>query len=123
MELEVSKLADAGLFEFLSQYLKLTPTSDEIKLQLELSNKGDEAKQEVVLQIADTTYDPLQSQEVLKRIRTSQVFFFHNSTELLPPEFYRKLGYAGNPAGTLWRRQCTSRNGKEVYEQNTEEDR
>ena len=94
MQLEVNSIADTGLYQFLTQYLKLTTTDVDINLKLEVSHKADEAQPEVSLQISENKYDPLQSQEVLKRIQSSKAFFFHNSTEFLPPAFFRS-GYGG----------------------------
>jgi putative ATP-dependent endonuclease of the OLD family len=91
---EIDRVSDAGLFEFLSQYLKLSPANNSIALQLSFTQRDEEPKQKVNVRIDNIDYDALQSREVLSKLRASHIFFFHNSTEFLPYGFYRR-GHGG----------------------------
>ena len=88
LSLVVNKEADAGLYQFISTFLSLALTEESLQLQIEANYGSDEPKQSLKLTIGDQTYDSLKSQEVLKKIQSSQIVFFYNSTELDPRFFY-----------------------------------
>ena len=81
MSLSANKNADAGLFEFLVNYLSLTIAGDELNFCVELIIDSKETGGRVAVYVGDEKYEDLKAQEVLKKIQTSRMILFHNSTE------------------------------------------
>jgi putative ATP-dependent endonuclease of the OLD family len=94
--LSVNKDADEGLYQFVSTFLSLALTEENIDLHFEAIYSAEDPKQEVKLTINNQTYDHLKSLEVLKKIQSSQIVFFYNSTELDP-----RFIYGRGAGGTL----------------------
>lgn len=92
LKLSVNRNLDTGLFQFLTTYLKLESATEDIDFQVQSFYRGEESKNTVKVTVAGKSIDPLESQEVLKKLQASQVFLFHNSTEFSPRYVYRR-GY------------------------------
>jgi putative ATP-dependent endonuclease of OLD family len=87
--LKILREQDAGLHEFLADYLELDPTSD---LQICVSVTVRANSREIEIQTGEKTFTDIKAQTVLQRLQSSQSFFFHNSTTT-EPRFRRSRGF------------------------------
>ena len=84
----ISPDRDTGLYHFIIRQLSLDDKNEPIEFTVSVSTSH-EAGQRVSVTLDGTTFDGLQAQEVLQRIRTSNSILFHNSTQ---PDFRRQFG-------------------------------
>ena len=84
----ISPDRDTGLYQFIIRQLSLHDKNEPLEFTVSVSTSN-EPGQRVSVTLDGTTFDGLQAQEVLQRIRTSNSILFHNSTQ---PDFRRQLG-------------------------------
>ena len=89
---QISRQDDEGLHRFLQDYLGLPETlllQDAITLVLSVRQTTEDKGEQIALSIDNTTYETVKAQEVYKRLRSSLVMLFHDSTEFSVPFQYR----------------------------------
>jgi len=81
LSFEVDPEKDAGLYRFLTTYLKLEVSGS--PLAVELSNVAtlESPDGQIGVTVAGTMIDRIEAQDVLQKITSSDVILFHNSTE------------------------------------------
>ncbi len=87
VDASVHRDADAGLYQFLATYLSLGDMGEELTFSLELTHAVDEPAQRIVVSVGGQRFEGLKAQEVLKKLQSSRVVLFHNSTD--PEPLYR----------------------------------
>jgi putative ATP-dependent endonuclease of OLD family len=91
-EFTISSDRDAGLYEFLVTYLSLAEKPASLDLMIDVSYSAQSPVGAVVLTVGGAVQDSLKAQEVLKRLRSSHLVLFHNSTETAyPARFLRQF--------------------------------
>lgn len=91
--LEISKKDDEGLHRFLQDYLALPDelaTKELLGLTLSIRLVPEEKSEQIGLSIDGNLYEVLKAQEVYKRLRSSLVMLFHDSTEFFHPYRFRE---------------------------------
>jgi energy-coupling factor transporter ATP-binding protein EcfA2 len=94
IEMEVSKQADGGLYEFIVKQLSLGANGEALTVSLQLDYTGEDSTPAVNLTVAGRSYTDLSAQEVLKKLQSSYAVLFYNSTEL-DPRFPHGAGFGG----------------------------
>ncbi len=93
MEFSIDQNRDAGLYEFLVTFLALEEKPGTLLLSIEAVYAQEDSENKVSITVNDKGFDGLKAQEVLKKLQSSVVFLFHNSTD--PDQFSsfrRRLG-------------------------------
>jgi len=81
MGLMANKDSDAGLYEFLTTHLSLKDDADDLEFCIDLRILSGESSGVVTVKVGSKIYDDLKAQEVLKKLQSSKIILFHNSTE------------------------------------------
>jgi hypothetical protein len=71
---------DAGLYGFITDYLALRSTPDELELSVTVTHNIDEATMQVAVSTADQEFTGLKADQIFKKFQTSRIIFFHSST-------------------------------------------
>ena len=87
LECTVFRDSDGGLHRFLLDYLNLDSTAESIQLAV-TSRYGDAGGRSTTVTVDGVDQDDLKAQEVVKKLQTSGIVMFHNSTETMPPMFF-----------------------------------
>lgn len=92
---EIHKDRDAGLFHFITDYLNLPPdTEDNLSLNLLATYSGENPTGKVSVTAGGKEFNGLKAEEVLKKLQSSTVVLFHNSTEPKHP-YFRSSRFSG----------------------------
>lgn len=89
LECTVFPDSDGGLHRFLLDYLNLDQTSSSIQLVV-TSRYGDTGGNSISVTVGGVQQEALKAQEVVKKLQSSGIVMFHNSTETMPPIFFDK---------------------------------
>jgi predicted ATP-dependent endonuclease of OLD family len=84
LEVEISKMGDTGLYEFIRAYLAITNEDPIIKLKLSATYKSDPERNQITVEIGENIYDGFKAQEVLRKLQSSKVVLFHKSSGMIP---------------------------------------
>ncbi len=93
--IEINEEQDTGLYQFVVDYLKLAPPYEQdISICLYRLFASDESKGKIQVIVQNQTFEGLKAEEVFKKVQSSNVVLFHNSTEPKLPYLYgtRYLG-------------------------------
>lgn len=91
--LQIDRTDDEGLRRFLQDYLALPDelaTKDTLQITLSSRIVAEEKNERVGLSIEGKPYEVLKAQEVYKRLKSSLVMLFHDSTEFFHPYQFRQ---------------------------------
>ena len=91
--LEIDRIDDEGLHQFLATYLSLTEelkSGPTLLLTLSLRRTANEKSEQIGLTIQGKPYELLQAQEVYKRLGSTSAVLFHDSTEFFHPFRFRE---------------------------------
>lgn len=101
----ISKSLDAGLFRFITTFLAITTEEESICLCLGKAYTEETIKESLIINLdnkqSKIIEDYFQVQEVHKRIRSSKVMFFHNSTQRRDRIFSRDVFNSFGEISTL----------------------
>lgn len=101
MRIRVHKHRDEGLFKFVQTFLALQCKDDELVLEfgLEFNEKASTPNYRLACQ-GELINDHFKVQEIHKRLRTSNTFVFHNSTQPKHPFAFNQkaLSFFGSPS-------------------------
>jgi len=81
MSLSANRNSDAGLYEFLTNYLALGDVADDLEFCAEVRLTASESAGRVKVLVGQHSFDGLKAQDVLKKVQSSRMILFHNSTE------------------------------------------
>jgi putative ATP-dependent endonuclease of the OLD family len=91
--LEINRKDDEGLHRFLQDYLALPDeltTKELLELTLSIRLVAEEKIEQIGLSLDGKPHEVLKAQEVYKRLRSSLVMLFHDSTEFFHPYRFRE---------------------------------
>lgn len=88
LDLGINRTSDEGLHEFVRTYLALSESHEDITLSVEVAIASEPPGHEVRVRVGGEEFKDLRAQEVLRKLQSSRIVLFHNSTELRPP-YYR----------------------------------
>lgn len=77
----VNKDQDAGLYDFIDTYLSLEWEEEELFFTVEATYSVEAPEQRVTVTVRENVFEGIKAQEVLKKLQSSRVVFFHNSTD------------------------------------------
>ncbi|MDR3723145.1 MAG: AAA family ATPase [Terracidiphilus sp.] len=98
--LDIHKISDEGLYQFLVDYLDVETPTEVLKLHLSISLTEGNSEPVVSASIDDKPVDQRKAKEVLQKIQSSPTALFHNSTD---PEGF---GQGASRAGSLRELDC-----------------
>lgn len=79
--LVVDQVRDAGLYEFLIEFLKISERPACLELELHVAHGTEEPKKYVKVKVQGQEAEGINADQVLGKIRSSRAVVFHNSTE------------------------------------------
>ncbi|MCC6151591.1 MAG: AAA family ATPase [Planctomycetes bacterium] len=90
VQIGLTSTADPGLTRFVDRIIQANTPAEQyyLSVNLRLSKPGNQP--EVTVNINEKALGAFESTEIFKRIRTSSVVFYHNSTELDRPMFFHR---------------------------------
>lgn len=77
----VSQDRDAGLYQFIIKQLSISSPPHEMSLKLAVAYRQEKSEGQVQISVSGKSYDGIDAEQVLNRIRTARCIHFHNSTE------------------------------------------
>lgn len=80
---------DTGIFAFILRQLSLSEDKKSLHLKITVIFTPGGTRPTVRLVVDNSEFRDLPAEEVLDKLQSSEAFFFHNSTELLPEPFRR----------------------------------
>lgn len=90
VKLEIDGKKDAGLHQFLADYLLLKSPPNSLAMTLGLKYVRGANRRQAIVNIGGTIYDANKADEILKKLQSSRSILFHNSTEPKLPGLYSR---------------------------------
>jgi putative ATP-dependent endonuclease of the OLD family len=72
---------DAGLHQFITDYMKVTAAPKELTVELELTHASEDPRMSVRVKVAEQQVGGLKAEQVLNRFQSARAVLFHNSTD------------------------------------------
>ena len=89
-EMVANQNADSGLYEFMTTYLSLAERGETLSFRIDVAYDGESETPEITLTVGDQTFDGIKAEEVLKKLQSSHVILFYNSTETDPQMIFSR---------------------------------
>ena len=84
VELTVFADADAGLHQFISDYLSLDSAPEELLVEILVRHRSAEPSQAVSAKVLGNVIDDSKAEQLLRKIQSERTILFHSSTDPVP---------------------------------------
>lgn len=83
--IEVDRDKDGGLYQFVTTYLGITKEEQILTISVTLTYELNKATPRIIVSLDNNFFDDIKAQEILKKLRSSDGYLIHNSTEAMFP--------------------------------------
>jgi energy-coupling factor transporter ATP-binding protein EcfA2 len=94
--LELDRARDIGFYQFLKAQLSLSDPVDPLEVAISAQYKGDRPDPIVDVKVGGASYTGIDAGQILKKLQSSKIIIFHNSTETATGYIYSRRSVVGH---------------------------
>lgn len=94
--IELDSARDIGFYQFLTVQLSLSDPVDPLEVTISANYKGDGPEPLVEVKVGESSYTGIAAGQILKRLQSSKLVIFHNSTEVATGYIYSRRSVVGH---------------------------